>query len=89
MPQPKHDRCLLCRWGEFGDLKQLDEKTREPIGKCCYEAPAVVVLHFQEPTIVRPGAANESPIGAIMEMVTGSHPVVKASFWCRHWEKQT
>ncbi len=89
MPQPKLDRCLLCRWSDFGDMKQKDEVTKEPIGKCCREAPAVVVVHFQESALELPGrAANEARPGAIHEIVTGSQPIVKASFWCRHWLAQ-
>jgi hypothetical protein len=89
MPQAKHDRCLMCRWSDFGDLKQTDEATKEPIGKCCYDAPAVVVLHFQDAARIelspRPGVPAREVPGAIHEMVTGGQPIVRASFWCRQF----
>lgn len=98
MAQPKHERCLTCNFSDFGDLKQKDEATGEPIGKCCYNPPEVVVVHFQEPDRVDariigsqgPGKTKfEDSLrpGAIHEIVTGAQPVVKATFWCRHWEK--
>lgn len=97
--QPKHERCLTCKFSDFGSLSQKDENTGENIGKCCYNPPQVVVLHFQEPPTIGgrligsqgPGrdvhGAGEVRPGVVHEVVTGAHPVVKASFWCRLWEK--
>jgi hypothetical protein len=99
MPQHKHERCLTCRFSEFGDGKQKDDNTGEPIGRCCYAPPSVVVVHFQEPPKVDAriigsrGPGKDLMIddqvrpGAIHEIVTGAQPVVKASFWCAKWEK--